>query len=72
MLLQVASGIAGGLIGRQPVTGYDWRSYSSGCNIIFEKGKSMTNVKGNVDNNSYIDHGLSKLVEFYDEIRTHL
>jgi hypothetical protein len=32
----------------------------------------MTNVKGNVDSNSYVDHVLPKLTEFYDEVRTHL
>jgi DDE superfamily endonuclease len=40
--------------------------------IIFEKDKGMTNAKGNVDSNSYIDHVLPRLVEFYDEVRTHL
>ena len=40
--------------------------------IIFEKGKGMTNAKGNVDGNSYIDHVLPRLVEFYDKVRTHL
>lgn len=40
--------------------------------IIFEKDKGMTNAKGNVDSNSYIDHVLLRLVEFYDEVRTHL
>jgi hypothetical protein len=32
--------------------------------IIFEKDKGMTNAKGNVESNSYIDHVLSRLVEF--------
>jgi DDE superfamily endonuclease len=40
--------------------------------IIFEKDKGMTNAKGNVDSNSYINHVLPRLVEFYDEVRTHL
>jgi hypothetical protein len=40
--------------------------------IIFEKDKGMTNIKGNVDSNSYVDHVLLKLVEFNDEVRTHL
>jgi hypothetical protein len=40
--------------------------------IIFEKDKGITNTQGNVDNNSYINHVLPKLVEFYDEVRTHL
>jgi hypothetical protein len=33
--------------------------------------KGMTNAKGNVDSNSYVDHVLPKLAEFYDEIRSH-
>lgn len=36
--------------------------------IIFEKGKGMTNAKGNVDSNSYINHVLPKLVEFYNGV----
>jgi hypothetical protein len=32
--------------------------------------KGMTNAKGNVDSNSYVDHVLPKLAEFYDEVRT--
>jgi hypothetical protein len=40
--------------------------------IIFEKDKGMTNANGNVDSNSYINHILPRLVEFYDEVRTHL
>jgi hypothetical protein len=40
--------------------------------IIFEKDKGMTNAKGNVDSNSYVDYVLLKLTEFYDEVRTHL
>jgi hypothetical protein len=40
--------------------------------IIFEKDKGMTNVNANVDSNSHIDHVLPRLVEFYDEVRTHL
>ena len=40
--------------------------------IIFEKDKGIMNAKGNVDSNTYIDHILPRLVEFYDEVRTHL
>ena len=43
-----------------------------GSLVIFEKDKGMTNANGNVDSNSYIDHVLPRLVEFYDEVRAHL
>jgi hypothetical protein len=37
--------------------------------IIFNKEKGIINAKGNVDSKVYVDHVVSRLVEFYFKVR---